>query len=271
MKASIVDLKDFLDEQVERYNSVFFIENDPVYIPHQFSKKEDIEISAFFIAVLAWGNRKAIIKSGMKLMQLMDLAPYDFIKNAEKRDLKPFEKFVHRTFNGTDCIHFILLLQQLYKNHGGLEKVFTSGVHSINQHHINFEFPFQHPLALSISNFKRTFFESKPHIRSAKHISDPLRNSSAKRICMFLRWMVRNDKSGVDFGLWKKINSSALCCPLDVHSGRIARELGLLQRKQNDWKAVIELTANLALLNADDPVIYDYALFGIGVNNKLKL
>ncbi|SHI82823.1 TIGR02757 family protein [Algibacter luteus] len=244
------ELKDFLNAKVIQYNNPNFIESDPIQIPHQFSIKEDIEISGFLTATIAWGNRKSIINNANKLMELLDHSPYDFVMNHEVNDLEKLEPFVHRTFNGHDCIQFIKSLQHIYNNHGGLESVFTSESDTLQE---------------SISNFKSIFFEIDHLPRTEKHISDPLKNSAAKRINMFLRWMVRDDNTGVDFGIWKSIAPSQLSCPLDVHSGNVARKLGLLKRKQNDAKALFELDHALRKLDPKDPVKYDFALFGLGV------
>lgn len=244
------ELKDFLDEKVHLYNNPKFIETDPIQIPHLYSLKEDIEIAGFLAATIAWGNRKMIVQNAQKMMQLMGNAPYDFILSHTEANLVPLEKFVHRTFNGDDFIGFVKGLQHLYQNHGGLEAVFSTP-HPSLQH--------------SISSFKELFFEA-PHLaRTEKHISDPLKGSAGKRLHMYLRWMVRNDAKGVDFGIWNKITPAQLSCPLDVHSGNVARKLGLLVRKQNDAKAVIELDARLRNLDPVDPVKYDFALFGLGV------
>ncbi|MEM1002231.1 MAG: TIGR02757 family protein [Bacteroidota bacterium] len=246
------DLKEFLEMKVEEYNHPRFIESDPIQIPHQFSKKEDIEISAFLTATIAWGNRKSIINNSYRMMELLDNAPYDFILHHQESDLKLLLGFVHRTFNGEDFIQFIACLNHIYANHGGLETVFKK--HASASH-----------LQESIHHFKQYFFE-KPHLkRSEKHVSDPLKYSAAKRINMYLRWMVRQDQSGVDFGIWKSISPSLLSCPLDVHSGNVARKLGLLKRKQNDAKALYELDQALRSLDPKDPVKYDFALFGLGV------
>ncbi|UAB80757.1 TIGR02757 family protein [Marixanthomonas sp. SCSIO 43207] len=247
------ELKRFLDEKAAYYNQPLFIESDPIQIPHQFSKKEDIEIAAFLVATIAWGNRKSIIKNGTRLMQLMGQAPYDFVTHfSEEKDAENLKTFVHRTFNGYDLIYFIKALQHIYKNHNGLEGVFST-------------FSEEENLQPAIHHFKKVFF-SLPHLkRTEKHVSDPLKNSAAKRINMFLRWMVRNDSTGVDFGIWKSLSASQLSCPLDVHSGRVARSLSLLKRKQNDAKAVEELDKSLRKLDAKDPVKYDFALFGLGV------
>lgn len=249
-------LYSLLEENVKLYNNADFIKNDPISIPHLFKNKEDIEISAFLTATIAWGNRVSIIKNAMKLIELMENQPYNFILNAEESEYLRFDSFVHRTFNGEDCKFFIHSLKNIYKHHNGLEGVFSK---SYNETIEIFE---------SISQFRQIFF-SLPHFnRTEKHVSDPARGSAAKRINMFLRWMVRSDDKGVDFGLWKKIPASALVCPLDLHTGNIARKLGLIGRKQNDRKAVEELMVKLRLFDANDPVKYDFALFGMGVNNQ---
>ena len=249
------ELKEFLDEKVMLYNNPSFIESDPIQIPHLFSKKEDIEISGFLTAIISWGNRKMIIRNALKMMELLDNAPYDFIINHQKSDLKAFKNFVHRTFNSEDLYQFIQSLEHIYKKHQGLEKALAI----IGEKTTYIE---------AIHNLKKIFFEI-PHLqRTKKHISDPLKNSAAKRINMFLRWMVRNDQTGVDFGIWKTHNAANLSCPLDVHSGNVARKLALLSRKQNDWKAVTELDTNLRKLDHEDPVKYDFALFGLGVFEK---
>lgn len=246
------ELKEFLDEKVLQYNRPTFIESDPIQIPHQFSIKEDVEISAFLTATIAWGNRKSILNNSKKLMDLLDNAPYDFVMNATEDDLASLTGFVHRTFNSDDLTYFIKALRHLYTTRGGLEATFS-----------------EHSTATStqaaISAFKSAFF-SLPHLpRTQKHVSDPLKNSAAKRINMFLRWMVRDNGTGVDLGIWKTIPTSALSCPLDVHSGNVARKLKLLKRKQNDGKALAELDQALRKLDPKDPVKYDFALFGLGV------
>lgn len=249
------ELKEFLDEKAAFYNQPKFIESDPIQIPHQFSTKEDIEIAGFLTATIAWGNRKSIINNAQKMMQLLHNSPYDFILNHSEEDLKPLSSFVHRTFNGEDFICFIKALHTIYLNHNGLEATFFKNAEKDS-------------LQKSISEFKKLFF-SVPHgSRTQKHVSDPLKNSAAKRINMFLRWMIRNDDRGVDFGIWNSLNASQLSCPLDVHSGNIARKLGILTRKQNDAKALIELDKNLRKLDSIDPVKYDFALFGLGVFEK---
>ncbi len=246
------ELKEFLDVKVLEYNRPEFIESDPIQIPHLFNKKEDIEISGFLTATIAWGNRKSIINNAKRMMEYMDHSPFDFVKNHQEQDLQSLLPFVHRTFNGTDFITFVKGLQHIYNNHHGLEQVFSVA----NK---------QTSLQAAIHHFKKVFFEIEHLPRTQKHVSDPLKNSAAKRINMFLRWMVRTDQSGVDFGIWKTLSPSQLSCPLDVHSGNVARKLGLLKRKQNDAKALRELDENLRILDATDPVKYDFALFGLGV------
>lgn len=246
------ELKSFLDEKVELYNNPTFIESDPVQIPHLFSIKEDIEIAGFLSATIAWGNRKMIIRNSHKMMDLMGNAPYDFVMCHRENDLGKLESFVHRTFNGGDFSTFIKGLQNIYKNHKGLENVFANSKRGAN-------------LQLSIHEFKKLFFEIEHQNRTQKHISDPLNNSAAKRINMFLRWMIRQDNKGVDLGIWKTISPSLLSCPLDVHSGNVARKLGLLTRKQNDAKALAELDYKLREFDFIDPAKYDFALFGLGV------
>lgn len=249
------ELKEFLNTKVEQYNNTTFIESDPIQIPHQFSKKEDIEISGFLTATIAWGNRKSIINNANKMMQLIEQTPHDFVINHNQKDLDSLQRFVHRTFNGQDFSQFIKSLHHIYKNYQGLETLFAKHAQPNSMQH-------------SIHHFKNVFFEIPHQKRTQKHISDPLKNSAAKRINMFLRWMVRNDKNGVDFGIWKSLSPSQLSCPLDVHSGNVARKLGLLTRKQNDAKALHELDTALRQLDANDPVKYDFALFGLGVFEK---
>lgn len=247
------ELKRFLDEKAAYYNQPLFIESDPIQIPHQFSKKEDIEIAGFLVATIAWGNRKSIINNGKRLMQLMGNSPHDYVLNfSEEEHAESLSGFVHRTFNSDDLVYFIKALQHIYKEHEGLEAVFST-------------FSEEESLQPAIHHFKKVFF-SLPHLkRTEKHVSDPLKNSAAKRINMFLRWMVRKDTTGVDFGIWNSLSPSQLSCPLDVHSGRIARSLSLLKRKQNDAKALKELDTSLRRLDSTDPVKYDFALFGLGV------
>lgn len=246
------ELKEFLDAKVEQYNHPGFLDSDPLQIPHRFTKKEDVEISGFLTATIAWGNRKSIIKNAERMMELMDYAPHDFILDHQANDLDRFQGFVHRTFNETDLTYFIGSLKNIYLNHGGLESVFSK------------KNP-DNSLQTAISHFKTRFFELPHQTRTTKHISDPLKGSAAKRINMFLRWMVRNNDTRVDLGLWNNILPAQLSCPLDVHSGNVARKLGLIKRKQNDGKALAELDLNLRKLDPEDPVKYDFALFGLGV------
>lgn len=247
-----LELKDFLDEKVLQYNTLDFIATDPVQIPHLYKAKEDIEIAGFLSATIAWGNRTMIIKNSHKMMSLMGNSPYDFVTSHSEKNLENLQTFVHRTFNGADFATFVKGLQHIYQNHGGLETVFA--LHQEKK-----------SMQKSISEFKKVFFEIDHQNRTQKHISNPLKGSAAKRINMFLRWMCRQDKKGVDLGLWKTISPSILSCPLDVHSGNVARKLGLLKRTQNDGKAVTELDKQLRKLDTFDPVKYDFALFGLGV------
>lgn len=249
------ELKEFLDAKVIQYNHPKFLESDPIQIPHRFTQKEDIEISAFLTATIAWGNRKSIITNADRLMELMGNAPLDFVMNHEENDLDSLQHFVHRTFNGVDLAYFIKSLNHIYTNHKGLENVFAKNATATS-------------IQSAISKFKQLFFELPHPPRTTKHISDPLKGSAAKRINMFLRWMVRDNATGVDFGLWKSISPAILSCPLDVHSGNVARKLKLLHRKQNDAKALLELDTNLRKLDPNDPVKYDFALFGLGVFEK---
>jgi len=252
------DHKDFLDEMVLRYNRVDFIELDPISIPHQFTKKEDIEISAFLTSIISWGQRPVILKNANRLMELMEMEPHNFLMNSSSKEFKCFDNFVHRTFNGIDCCFFVESLKGIYVDQGGLENVFNDSLKKSDHH-----------MGEAIHKVRSIFFGNYAPGRSGKHFADPLANSAAKRINMFLRWMVRKDKQKVDFGIWKKISPAVLYCPLDVHSGRVAREFGLLTRSQDDWKAVEELTVNLRILDASDPVKYDFALFGMGVEGKI--
>jgi uncharacterized protein (TIGR02757 family) len=245
------ELKDFLDEKSFEYNQKRFIETDPIKIPHQFFKKEDIEISAFLTSIIAWGKRLTIINNGNKMMEIMENNPYNFIMNASKNEIEKIN-FVHRTFNSIDFRYFIKTLKKIYVDYGSLENVFCELDNENNMHR-------------SIHNFKRIFFKNNYPSRTTKHISDPLKGSACKRINMFLRWMVRKDNCGVDFGIWDKISPSVLSCPLDVHSGNVARKLGLIERNQNDHKSVLQLDKKLKLLDPKDPVKYDFALFGLGV------
>lgn len=246
------ELKEFLDSKYSQYSGRIFIENDPIQIPHQYSKHEDIEIAGFLTAIIAWGQRKTIIRNAKQLMQWMDFAPHDFMLNHQPADLKPFVSFTHRTFNGTDSDFFVRRLSQIYQEYASMEDFF------------NYTHNADTDMAIRISEFKRRFFMAPHALRSEKHLADPMKNSAAKRLNMFFRWMARKDPESVDFGIWKNTSPALLMCPLDVHTARIARSLGLLQRKQNDWKAVEELTQNLRQFDKDDPVKYDISLFALG-------
>lgn len=246
-------LFDFLNEKAEQYEEPSFISSDPLSIPHRYQKKEDIEIAGFLSATIAWGQRITIVKNAERLMQLMDDSPYEFVTSHSEKDLLRLSGFVHRTLNGDDAMALITALGKLYKEDGGLEQVF-SGEGSM------FE---------KIALFHRVMRMHLPLERSAKHISDPVSGSAAKRINMFLRWMVRSPKKGVDFGIWKAISSAELICPLDVHTATVGRKLGLLHRTQNDWLAAEELTASLREIDGNDPVKFDFALFGLGVNREI--
>ena len=254
-KLSKEEIISFLNYKSNQYNNIKFIETDPIQIPHLFNKKEDVEISGFLTSTISWGNRKSIIKSAEKLIELLDHSPYDFILNHKKRDLDTLKPFVHRTFNGIDLIQFVKSLKHIYRNYNGLEEIFRKNIKDDS-------------LQYAIHKMKKIFFEIPHTNRTKKHISDPMRGSAAKRINMFLRWMVRDDTRGVDFGIWKSISPRYLSCPLDVHTGNVARKLGLIQRKQNDHKAVMELDKKLREFDLIDPVKYDFALFGLGVFEK---
>jgi uncharacterized protein (TIGR02757 family) len=246
---------DLLEEKAEQYNQPEFIPHDPISIPHRFTKKQDIEIMGFWAAVLAWGQRKTIINKCLELSELMDNAPHDFILNHQENDLKKFLNFKHRTFNATDTLYFLHFFQDYYQRHDSLEYAFSSHMDTddvtIEKGLIGF-----HDLFCSSDNFPS---------RTRKHIATPLRKSSCKRFNMFLRWMVRKDEKGVDFGIWNEIKPSQLVCPCDVHVDRVARLLGLIKRPVTDWQTAIELTASLRSLSPTDPARYDFALFGLGI------
>jgi uncharacterized protein (TIGR02757 family) len=251
------EIKSYLDQQYLKYNQINFIENDPILIPHLYSRKEDIEISAFFAATFAWGQRITIINKSKLFLSLMDNDPYNFIIQAKANDLKPFKKFVHRTFNGDDAIFLIKQLQAIYQQYGSLENSFL-------YYHTSKELP------ITLAAWKNELLKTEPAHHCKKHFGNPLENSTAKRLLMFFRWMVRNDKHGVDFGIWKHFKPSELYIPLDVHTGNVSRMLGLLNRPQDDWKAVDELTTALRKMDAADPIKYDFALFGTGVEGELQ-
>jgi uncharacterized protein (TIGR02757 family) len=257
MKLKKEELKEFLDEKVEKYNRIDFIEADPISIPHRFTGKEDIEISGFLAATIAWGNRTMILRSANRMMNYLDNSPYDYIMNHSDSDLERISTVIHRTFNAADFIYFIKALKHVYKAQNGLEGIFN-------------QYRTQDSLQPAIHHFRNMFFELPHNARTMKHISDPFKGSAAKKINMYLRWMIRNDNKGVDFGLWKSISPSILSCPLDVHSGNIARKLGLLTRTQNDARAVAELDSILRSFDSADPVKYDFALFGLGAIEKFN-
>jgi len=251
------ELRDLLDARVDLYNRPEFIRLDPISIPHRFNAREDIETSGFLTATIAWGNRVAILRSAGRMMDIMGNTPYDFIINHKESDLKGIEGAMHRTFNAEDFIYFIEALKYIYLEKGGMEPLFT-------------RYQTGASLQPAIHAFRKIFFELPHNGRTERHVSDPFKGSAAKKINMFLRWMIRRDDRGVDFGLWQSIPPSVLSCPLDVHAGNVARKLGLLTRKQNDAKAVAELDMKLRALDPADPVKYDFALFGLGVSERFS-
>jgi uncharacterized protein (TIGR02757 family) len=250
------NIKSFLDQKVISFNHNSFIETDPIQVPKLFSSKENIEIAGFLAATLAWGQRPTIIRNALKLMDLMQNNPMEFLLNSPEQEWDVFLDFKHRTFNTTDCICFLKSLRNIYRNHGGLEQVFSDGYQK------------DRTIFSALVHFRNVFFEEEHEHRTEKHVSDVLKGASAKRLNMFLRWMVRTDKASVDFGLWKQIPASALMLPLDVHTGNVSRKLGLLTRTQNDWRAVEEITARLREFDPKDPIKYDFALFGLGAFEK---
>ncbi len=252
------ELKDFLNEKSDYYNQQDFIVNDPVGIPHLFTKKQDIEIAGLFAATLAWGLRVTIIKKCTELLQFMDNDPHNFIINHKPNELKQFLSFKHRTFNATDTLYFIEFLKWFYNNHQSLEEAFMVSKEADT-------------IEAGLVNFYNLFFSLEDHpVRTKKHIASPLRKSTCKRLSMYLRWMVRNDNRGVDFGIWNNISPAQLTCPCDVHVDRVARKLKLIKRKQTDWQTVLELTDNLRKIDPQDPVKYDFALFGLGIEGWSK-
>lgn len=250
------NLKDFLNAKVEQYNQPSFIKDDPICIPHLFTKKQDIEIAGFFAATFAWGNRTTIINKSKELMQLMDMAPHQFILQHTDEDIKKLLSFKHRTFNTTDLLYFIDFFTFYYKSHSTLETAFTKWGNTVEE---------------MLTGFQHYFF-SLEHIpnRTKKHVATPYKKSNCKRLNMFLRWMVRRDNKGVDFGIWKKIEPAQLICPVDLHVARVAKRFNLLHRKQIDWQAALELTLYLKTLDANDPVKYDFALFALGALEKYQ-
>lgn len=256
--AKLIHLKDFLDEQVARYNHPRFIQDDPITIPHTYRRQEDIEIAGFLASTLAWGHRKVIIKKSSELLDMMDHAPHDFILHHQTSDLKPLLNFKHRTFHATDALYFIHFLKHYYQQHSTLETAFVAGLN-----------PEADSVEAGLVHFHQLFFSLTDYPeRTRKHVATPARNATCKRLNMFLRWMVRQDKQGVDFGLWKQIKPRQLVCPCDVHVARVSRQLGLMQRKNTDWQAALELTQNLKQLAPEDPVKYDFALFGVGISQR---
>jgi uncharacterized protein (TIGR02757 family) len=251
-----IEMKQFLEEKYLQYNTPAFIECDPVSIPHNYSDLRDIEISGFLTAAIAWGRRDLILRSSNKLMKLMGNSPYDFIMEGNDKQLEPINGFVHRTFNSTDCLNFMKGLRSVYSRVDSMEDIIIEGMKPAGS------------LKDGLSHLRNIFFEVPHHPRTEKHFADVNSGAAGKRLNMFIRWMVRQDNHGVDFGLWNHINMSQLFIPIDLHSGNTARRLGLLSRKQNDWKAVEELTAVLREFDPFDPVKYDFALFGLGVNEK---
>jgi uncharacterized protein (TIGR02757 family) len=250
-------LREFLDCKFELYNNVAFIDEDPVSVPHRFKLLQDIEISGFFAALLSWGRRSTIIANSLRLMQLMDNAPYDFIQNHRPKDLKSFESFTHRTFNDTDLFYFISFLQEYYATFLSLESAFST--------HVTEE---DATVKNGLIGFRQIVFAGEHPARTTKHLSSPAKNSACKRMNMFLRWMVRSDHQGVDFGLWKRISPAQLIIPVDVHVSRVAKGLKLLDNDTVNWKNAEALTAELRKFDPNDPVKYDFALFGMGVMEK---
>lgn len=250
-------LKNLLDEKVRLYNQPSFIKGDPIVVPHRFGKQQDIEIAGLFAAVLAWGNRTSIINSTNKIMQWMDDAPHDFVVNHQDTDLKKMLGFAHRTFNATDLLYFIYFLQYHYNQYNSLEDAFVP------------EASYKHEtVEQALIHFHNYFFSIEHPERTRKHIATPARKSACKRINMYLRWMVRTDNHGVDFGIWKKISPRQLVCPLDVHVGRVAFRLRLIRNEKSDWQNALSLTQSLRELNPEDPAVYDYALFGLGAEER---
>lgn len=258
LNSDIQNIKRLLNEKVKLYNRPSFIAGDPISVPHRFTKRQDIEIAGLFAAVLAWGNRTTIINNCNKLMQWMDDAPHDFIVHHKDTDLKGFLHFVHRTFNATDLLYFIHFLQWHYSRHDSLEDAFIPG--QKNRYDTVEE---------ALVYFHNYFFSIEHPVRTRKHIATPARKSACKRINMYLRWMVRKDKQGVDFGLWKKIKPQQLICPLDVHVARVACRLGLTDNDKSNWQNAVQLTDALRKMNPRDPALYDYALFGLGAEERL--
>lgn len=251
-------LKTFLDRKVKEYNQPHFIKQDPISIPHRFTKKQDIEVAGFFASIFAWGNRTTIINKTTELLQLMDDAPHQFIVDHSDKELQRLLAFKHRTFNTTDLLYFLLFLKHHYQTYTTLETAFSKWMNKSDANVEN-----------ALRGFHDYFFslEDAP-VRTKKHIATPQRKSTCKRLNMFLRWMVRDDAKGVDFGIWKHISATQLICPIDVHVARVARQFQLIKRKQTDWETAIELTEVLKTFDAADPVKYDFALFSLGATEK---
>jgi uncharacterized protein (TIGR02757 family) len=258
-RLSRTELRDFLELKVEEYNRPEFIDDDPISIPHAFRKSQDIEISGFFAATLAWGQRGTIIRKCKELMAMMDNAPYDFVRNHTDNDLKPILTFKHRTFNPTDTLYFIAFFKDYYRNKKSLQELFALE-------------PSANNVEMALINFHKRFF-SLEHFpeRTRKHVPTPERKSTCKRLNMYLRWMVRRDAKGVDFGIWNSLKPSQLICPCDLHVDRVGRLLGLIKREKTDWLTALELTDNLRRFDPSDPVKYDFALFSLGVEGLGKL
>jgi uncharacterized protein (TIGR02757 family) len=255
----MTNIKDLLEEKFISFNQPRFIPHDPISIPHQFTQPQDIEIMGFWAAILAWGQRKTIINKCQELILLMDGAPYDFVKNHQASDLKPFLSFKHRTFNAADTLYFLDFFKRHYAHFDTLESAFLIGYSSEDE-----------DITQSLVAFRHYFFSGEfIENRTKKHVATPEKNATCKRLCMFLRWMVRSDNRGVDFGIWKNIAPRHLVCPCDVHVDRVARKLGLISRPQTDWKTAIELTQHLRTFDPIDPAKYDFALFGLGVEGYL--
>ncbi|WP_295771114.1 TIGR02757 family protein [uncultured Mucilaginibacter sp.] len=271
----VTDIKAFLDSKVAQYNHPNFIENDPIVIPHQFTLRQDIEIMGFWAATLAWGQRVTIIKKCRELIALMDGAPYDFIINHQEPDLKKLLSFKHRTFNDIDTLYFIQFFKHHYSNYHSLEDAFLPRVTNsfISDDNESYELNNTGPGTQKALNHFRKYFFSLPDFphRTKKHVSSPSQKSTCKRLNMFLRWMVRKDDSGVDFGIWNRISPADLVCPCDIHVDRIARKLKLITRKQTDWQTALELTDHLRQFDPADPVKYDFALFGLGIEERWGL
>ena len=252
------DLRELLEALHDKYNRPEFIPDDPIAVPHRYTGRADREIAGFFSATIAWGNRKAIVRSGHRMMHFMDDAPADFVRNASERELALLSSYVHRTFNGQDLRDFVLALRRMEECHGGIGNFFEE------------RYEATHDMPAVLADFRRAFFAGDHAPRCEKHLSAIEKGAACKRLCMYLRWMVRSDGRGVDFGEWTRIPMSALYIPLDVHTGNMSRALGLLTRRQNDWRAVEQTTASLRMFDPADPVRYDFSLFGAGIDGYLK-